>query len=173
MINPRDQASKQIDHQQQNPFLPPGLRVIKAPVVALKEPPRTYGWWTSTVDEVSRNHARMLIVFSGRKREGDLAHQMARLGWLVRSLDTVLPTPTDLTDDKVWDEIKKDLDDEYFEAGWIATPCGTFSPLREKPPGPRPRVIRTVDHITGIPNPTLGAGEPGPPAGKAIAVVRD
>ena len=92
------------------------------------------------------------MVFSGRSREGDLAHQMARLGWLVCSLDTALPTPTDLTNDQVWDEIKKDIDEEFFQAGWIATPCGTFSPLREKPPGPR--VIRTVEHITGIPEPT-------------------
>ena len=124
-----------------------GLR----PVVALKEPPRRYGWWSSTVGETSKK-PQMLIVFSGRSREGDLAHQMARLGWLVCSLDTVLPTPTDLTKDEVWDEIKKDLDAEFFQAGWIATPCGTFSPLREKPPGPR--VIRTIDHITGIPDPT-------------------
>ena len=94
----------------------------------------------------------MLIVFSGRTREGDLAHQMARLGWLVCSLDIVLPTPTDLVNDATWEEVKKDLDEGYFDAGWIATPCGTFSPLREKPPGPR--VIRTLASITGIPDPT-------------------
>lgn len=39
-----------------------------------------------------------------------------------------------------------------YEAAWIATPCGTFSPLREKQPGPR--VLRTLDHITGVPGAT-------------------
>ena len=124
-----------------------GLR----PAVTLKNPPRNYGWWCSAIGPTQKK-PKLLIMFSGRSREGDLAHQMARLGWLVCCLDTIAPKPTDLVRDTEWDQIKADLDAEYFDAGWIATPCGTFSPLREKPPGPR--VIRTVEHITGIPDAT-------------------
>ncbi|CAK9112932.1 Uncharacterized protein SCF082_LOCUS52358, partial [Durusdinium trenchii] len=61
-------------------------------------------------------------------------------------------SPTKWPDSGGWYAAWKDLDAEFFQAGWIATRCGTFSPLREKPPGPR--VIRTIDHITGIPDPT-------------------
>ncbi|CAK9055704.1 Uncharacterized protein SCF082_LOCUS30083 [Durusdinium trenchii] len=105
----------------------------------------------STVGQTSTK-PRALIVLCGRSREGDLAHQLARLGWLVCCLDTVTPRPTNLLDDKVWDLLKDDIDKGMFEAAWIATPCGTFSPLREKPPGPR--VLRTVEHITGVANTT-------------------
>lgn len=35
-----------------------------------------------------------------------------------------------------------------YEALWVATPCNTFSPLREKQPGPR--VLRSVERIQGL-----------------------
>ena len=85
-----------------------GLR----PVVTLKNPPRNYGWWCSTIGPTQKK-PKLLIMFSGRSREGDLAHQMARLGWLVCCLDTIAPKPTDLVPDTEWDQIKADLDAEY------------------------------------------------------------
>ena len=40
---------------------------------------------------------------------------------------------------------------------WVATPCNTFSPLREKQPGPR--VLRTKEHIQGLPKSELTQAE--------------
>ena len=44
-----------------------------------------------------------------------------------------------------------------FDALWLATPCETFSPLREKPPGPR--VLRTTERILGLPRDSLTQAE--------------
>ena len=44
-----------------------------------------------------------------------------------------------------------------YKALWIATPCETFSPLREKQPGPR--VLRTLEAISGLPKSQLTQAE--------------
>eukprot|EP00435_Cladocopium_sp_Y103_P069852 s1426_g34.t1 len=49
------------------------------------------------------------------------------------------------------------LSGAYYDALWLGTPCGTFSPLREKPPGPRP--LRSVEHIEGLPPSQLTMSE--------------
>ncbi len=111
----------------------------------LQYPPRRWGYWSGSGRS---NHPWALILFSGRARKGDLHQCLVSRGWTVCSIDTLSPKPTDLLDDSIWDEIRTDLINGCFKALWVATPCGTFSPLREKPPGPR--VLRTVERIQGL-----------------------
>lgn len=85
---------------------------------------------------------------SGRPREGSLAEGLTDLGWTVCAVDTVEKTPANVLDDGTWSEIVRDIEIGMFEALWVATPCNTFSPLREKQPGPR--VLRSVAHIQGL-----------------------
>ena len=56
-----------------------------------------------------------------------------------------------------WESIRTDILAGKFDAIWIATPCETFSPLREKQPGPR--VLRTLEHIQGLPRQALTPAE--------------
>ena len=53
--------------------------------------------------------------------------------------------------------VRVNLVEGKYEALWIATPCETFSPLREKQPGPR--VLRTVEHVQGLPKEGLTLAE--------------
>lgn len=62
-------------------------------------------------------------------------------------------TPTNVLDDGTWSEIIRDIEIGMYEALWVATPCNTFSPLREKQPGPR--VLRSVDRIQGLKDLTM------------------
>lgn len=93
--------------------------------------------------------AKALILFSGKSRAGDVQHELADLGWAVCAADILCPTPTNLLDEGVWDMILRDIEAGEFEAVWFAAPCNTFSPLRRKPPGPRP--LRDKRHILGLP----------------------
>lgn len=70
------------------------------------------------------------------------------LGWTVCAIDTVAKNPSNVLDDATWNLIIQDIELGMFEALWVATPCNTFSPLREKQPGPR--ILRTVQEIQGI-----------------------
>ena len=75
--------AKQPDAPRSTPTVPHARGSVGSglkPVVELKEPPSKYGAWYSTIGQTSTK-PRVLIVFSGRPREGDLAHQLARLGW--------------------------------------------------------------------------------------------
>lgn len=72
----------------------------------------------------------------------------AELGWTVCSIDTIALTPTNVLDDGIWSMIIRDIQIGMYEALWVATPCNTFSPLRENPPGPR--VLRSVEEIQGF-----------------------
>lgn len=125
-------------------------------VIQMKEPPRRYGFWQCREGPTTGN-PKALIIFSGRSREGDLSHCLARLGWVVCAIDTITVVPTDILDDAVWDDISADLQSGFYDGLWIATPCGTFSPLREKPPGPRP--LRSLERIEGLPHADLTASE--------------
>jgi len=53
-----------------------------------------------------------------------------------------------MLDDNMFDQIMKDVKDGAFDALGVATPCETFSPLRENPPGPRP--VRSMEHPLGM-----------------------
>ena len=65
--------------------------------------------------------------------------------------------PTDVMDDNIWGLIVEDIKKGYFDGLWVATPCGSFSPLRENPPGPRP--LRSIDRIEGLPEEQLSTQE--------------
>ena len=81
---------------------------------------------------------RALPVFSGRSRPGDLAAYLHKTCWIVVAIDLEADIATDMLADSTWDMVQEDLKLDAFDAVGIATPCGTFSPLRESPPGPRP-----------------------------------
>ncbi|CAE7734064.1 SMYD2, partial [Symbiodinium necroappetens] len=80
--------------------------------------------------------------------KGDLPNWLAHYGLMVCCLDLVCDTPCDVLDEAKWSQVEKDINDGNFAACWAATPCGTFSPLREVRPGPRP--LRTVEEIEGV-----------------------
>ena len=83
---------------------------------------------------------RALILFSGRSRDGDLASFLDRKGWVVVVVDLLADHPADLRNDKIYCKIIDDIRDKYYDVLGVATPCETFSPLRETPPGPRPPI---------------------------------
>eukprot|EP00435_Cladocopium_sp_Y103_P011679 s3840_g3.t1 len=120
------------------------------------EPPRRYGYWCSPPGPKA-NRPWALILFAGASRPGDIQHALCAKGWRVCAVDTISPRPTDILCEATWDSIRNDLITGRYQALWIATPCETFSPLREKPPGPR--VLRTVEHIEGLPRNTLTQAE--------------
>ena len=91
---------------------------------------------------------RALLLFAGRSRDGDLASYLVRSGWIVVAIDTQAEYPADMLDDNMFDKIMKDVKDGAFDALGVATPCETFSPLRENPPGPRP--VRSMEHPLGM-----------------------
>ena len=123
-----------------------------------ESPPfRKYGYWSSAPSPNFQVKPIALILFSGRARPGDLHQSLAELGWRVCSIDTKSPRPTNILDEGIWDQLRKDLDDGIFDYIHVATPCGTFSPLREKQPGPRP--LRSVEHIAGLPKSQLTQSE--------------
>ena len=125
-------------------------------LVVDKQPPRRYGFWVHGKGD-PRAKPWALILFSGKSRRGDLQRALARKGWRVCAIDTVAPKATNLLCDATWESIHTDIVHGNFSAVWIATPCETFSPLREKRPGPR--VLRTLDRIQGLPRDTLTQGE--------------
>ena len=112
-----------------------------------------YGHWSHGKGPPSAESPMALILFSGRPRPGDLAHCLNELGWITCSVDTAAETPTNVLDDGIWAEIEKDIRLGMFDGLWVGTPCGTFSPLRNTPPGPRP--LRDVGHIQGLPTSQL------------------
>ena len=120
------------------------------------EPPRRYGYWMKPPGPV-KDRPWALIMFSGPSREGDIQHALCRKGWRVCAIDTVAPRPTDLLCDATWESISLDLVGGFFKGLWMATPCETFSPLREKQPGPR--VLRTIECVEGLPRSSLTLAE--------------
>ena len=94
------------------------------------------------------NRPRCLHLFSGPEREGDLAQQLVGKGWAVCSVDLEQPTPTNLLDQAIRQLIISDVDNEMFDHIHLGTPCETFSPLRENPPGPKP--LRSASQVEGL-----------------------
>ncbi|CAE7663019.1 Eef2k, partial [Symbiodinium necroappetens] len=95
--------------------------------------PREYGTWLEQPSDSFVTRPWVLVLFSGRRRRGDLPNWLAHYGLMVCYK---------------WSQVEKDINDGNFAACWAATPCGTFSPLREVRPGPRP--LRTVEEIEGV-----------------------
>ena len=118
--------------------------------------PTSYGWW-SEPSTGRQERPCALILFSGPAREGDIRCRLLKMGWRVCCIDTEAPTPTNLLDDRVWTLLLADIKKGVFQAAWIATPCNTFSPLREHPPGPRP--LRSKERIQGLPKASLSLAE--------------
>eukprot|EP00435_Cladocopium_sp_Y103_P056820 s1791_g19.t1 len=114
-----------------------------------------YGYWTRRGDPAP-DKPMALIMFSGRPRKNDLADCLTKLGWLVCAIDTAV-IPTNLLDDSVWTKVERDISLGLFDCIWLGTPCGTFSPLRNTPPGPKP--LRDVQHIQGLPSSQLRPSE--------------
>ena len=100
---------------------------------------------------------RALLIFSGRSRPGDLAAYLYDAGWIVVAIDLVADIATDMLAESTWEMVKEDLKLGAFDAVGIATPCGTFSPLRESPPGPRP--LRSLERPMGLPTEQLTEAE--------------
>ena len=116
-----------------------------------------YGCWSCKGEDINVGKPIALILFSGRSRPGDLHNQLVNLGWIVCSVDMAAPIKTNLLDDGIWEKILADIRLGMYEAVWVATPCGSLSPLRENQPGPRP--LRTVEKIQGKPKEELTQGE--------------
>eukprot|EP00435_Cladocopium_sp_Y103_P054492 s1011_g17.t1 len=129
---------------------------IEDKVIVDQQPPRTYGYWMHGKGD-PRAKPWALILFSGKSRPGDIQRKLAARGWRVCAIDLVTPRPTNLLCDATWNSIQADIALGKFDAVWAATPCETFSPLREKRPGPR--VLRTLDRIQGLPRDTLTQSE--------------
>ena len=114
-----------------------------------------YGYWTHKTSDVVQK-PRCLHLFSGPPREGDLAQQLASLGWATCSCDILQTSPTNLLDQGVRSRIIQDVRDGIYDHIFLGTPCETFSALREIQPGPRP--LRSETELTGITS-GLSAGE--------------
>ena len=91
---------------------------------------------------------RALLIFSGKPRPGDLASYLDRDGWVVVAVDKLAKIPCNILSDEVQATIKADLGAGMYDCLGVATPCETFSPLRESPPGPRP--LRSLDKPMGL-----------------------
>eukprot|EP00434_Breviolum_minutum_P012208 symbB.v1.2.010766.t2/scaffold709.1/size267679/9 len=85
--------------------------------------------------EICRNYN------TGKSRDGDLASYLVRGGWIVVAIDLRAEHPCDVS-------MMKDIKNGEYDALGVATPCETFSPLREHPPGPR--VLRTKEFPLGL-----------------------
>ena len=81
-------------------------------------------------------------------QDGDLASFLDRKGWVVVAVDLLADFPTDLHNDKVYCKIIDDIRLKTYDVLGVATPCETFSPLRETPPGPRP--LWSMQHPAGL-----------------------
>ena len=70
---------------------------------------------------------------------------------------SIAPRPPDILCEAAWESISTDLVAGKFAGLWIATPCETFSPVRERQPGPR--VLRTIEYLEGLPRSQLTMSE--------------
>ena len=80
---------------------------------------------------------RALLLFSERLRDGDLASYLVRGGWIVVTIDLRAEHPCDVLNDQICDSMMKNIKNGEYDALEVATPCETFSPLREHPSGLR------------------------------------
>ena len=113
------------------------------------EADKLYGHWSCEGDPGEEGKPTALIIFSARPRKGDLRDHLTSLGWVVCCIDMAATTPANLLDDGLWSCVKRETAIALYDAIWIATPCGSFFPLREKQPGPKP--LRSVEYPQGLP----------------------
>ncbi|CAE7848405.1 unnamed protein product, partial [Symbiodinium necroappetens] len=113
----------------------------------LARAPREYGTWLEIPSDTFEERPWALVLFSGRRRKGDLPNWLVHFGFMVCCIDLVADHPCNALDEAQWTPLEKDVNDGHFEVVWAGTPCGTF-PLREVRPGPRP--LRSVEEIEGI-----------------------
>ena len=64
------------------------------------------------------------------------------------AVDRVAKIPCDVLDKQVQADIKSDIGSGIYDCVGVATPCETFSSLRENPPGPRP--LRSLERPMGF-----------------------
>ena len=112
---------------------------------------------TNLEPELWADQPRCLLVFSGKRRPGDLASYLGAEGWIVVIVDKVAPEPTDVLSEHYLDKILADTETGMYDVVGCATPCETLSPLRESPPGPRPLRSLKPD---GLPSEELTESEP-------------
>ena len=98
-----------------------------------------------------------MLLFSGKSRDGDIASYLNKDGWIVVVADTVGPIACDVLVPETYGAILKDVQDGVYDAVGIATPCETLSPLRDKPPGPRP--LRSLAQPEGLSRKKLSKAE--------------
>ena len=67
---------------------------------------------------------------------------------MVVAVDKLAAFPCDVLDKEIQENIKSDLAAGIYDCLGVATPCETFSPLRENPPGPRP--LRSMERPMGL-----------------------
>ena len=113
------------------------LQVWQGQVVVMTEPPREYGYWQTREGLLEPGYPKAQGIFSGRSREGDLLRHRHHCSSEVEHpgrwpLRNYLPRPQQ---------------GRLLWWLWIASACGSFSPLKENPPGPRP--LRSLKHIEG------------------------
>ena len=73
------------------------------------------------------------------------------------AVDKLAEFPCDVLDDQVQQDIKSDINGGTYDCVGVATPCETFSPLRENPPGPRP--LRSLEKPMGLEEENLSEPE--------------
>ncbi|CAE7694268.1 rpsB [Symbiodinium microadriaticum] len=100
--------------------------------------PREYGTWMEQPSDSFVTRPWVLVLFSGRRRKGDLPNWLAHYGLMVCCLDLVCDTPCDVLDEAKWSQVEKDINDGNFAACWAATStsisAGSASALVPKEP---------------------------------------
>ncbi|CAE7838251.1 unnamed protein product [Symbiodinium sp. CCMP2592] len=134
----------------QSLLLVPPLETAWPDYQPLVRGPRPYGMWMEQPADSFVERPWALILFSGRRRKGDLPNWLVHYGFMVCCVDRDSSPSCDVLDESQWNLVERDIIDGHFSVVWAGTPCGTFSPLREVRPGPRP--LRTVEHIEGKPD---------------------
>ena len=100
----------------------------------------------------------MLYLFCGRERKADIKHFLQKFGSNgnfevhVREVDIERSDADDLLQQKLWDEIFKELRQGLYDVAVVTPPCNSFSRARCNSvlaPGPVP--VRNFNHPWGFP----------------------
>jgi hypothetical protein len=101
----------------------------------------------------------VLNLFSGRPgKPSSLAGELQCLGLRCENVDKLLGGDNmDVLCDMAWGFWLSRLGCNHFIGFAGQPPCGTFSPSRSNPPGPRP--LRSAEHVAGLPSTQLTEAE--------------
>ncbi|CAE7854136.1 unnamed protein product, partial [Symbiodinium necroappetens] len=128
--------------------------------------PREYGTWLEIPSDTFEERPWALVLFSGRRRKGDLPNWLVHFGFMVCCIDLVADHPCNALDEAQWTPLEKDVNDGHFEVVWAGTVCGTFSPHAKEA---NVLVERTFDILSltwderktwGLENPVHGSDRP-------------